>query len=39
MQWLYDRLGEEYEDLTSDECVDENIRCNEYEFYENGKIA
>ena len=24
-------------DLYSAECVDENIRCNEYDFDENGK--
>lgn len=32
-------LQREYEYLLSDECVDETIRANEYEFTENGKIA
>ena len=29
----------EYEYQNSDEAVDESIRANEYEFYENGEIA
>jgi hypothetical protein len=37
--WIYDKLEKEYRYQTSDEIVDENIRCNEYEFFKNGKIA
>jgi hypothetical protein len=36
--WIYSRLESEYEYLTSDEAVDENIRINEYEFDEDGEI-
>jgi hypothetical protein len=32
-------LQQEYEYLMSDDCVDETIQCNEYEFLENGKRA
>lgn len=32
-------LQKEYEYLLSDECVDETIRANEYEFTEDGAIA
>mgnify|MGYP000673864357 FL=1 len=32
-------LNKEMEYLLSDECVDETIRANEYEFLENGKRA
>jgi hypothetical protein len=39
MKWIYDELETEYEYLTSDEYVDENIRANEYEFTEEGSIA
>lgn len=31
-RWLYGRLDDEYEHLTSDEAVDEVIRLNEYSF-------
>ena len=34
---LYHALREEYEYLMSDEAVDETIRCNEYEFTEEGE--
>ena len=34
--WLYDKLEKEYEWLTSDEVVAENIIANEYEFDEFG---
>ena len=37
--WIYDKLEKEYRYQNSDEGVDENIRNNEYEFLENGKIA
>jgi len=36
MRWIYRSLEKEYEYQMSDETVDENIRCNEYEFDENG---
>ena len=39
MRWIYRTLEKEYEYLTSDESVDENIRCNEYEFDEDGDRA
>lgn len=32
-------LRDEYEYRYSDECVDENIRANEYEFMESGRMA
>jgi hypothetical protein len=35
-RWLYRRLEDEYEHLTSDEAVDESIRLNEYSFTEDG---
>jgi len=35
--WIYDQLELENDYLNSDEAVDEAIRCNEYEFYEDGK--
>ena len=35
-RWLYGRLEDEYEHLTSDEAVDESIRLNEYSFTEDG---
>lgn len=37
--WIYRQLEAEYEYRMSDENVDDNIRCNAYEFDENGKIA
>lgn len=37
-QHLYYSLEREYEWSISDECVDENIIANEYEFDENGEI-
>lgn len=36
--WIYRQLELEYEYRMSNEQVDENIRCNEYVFYENGRI-
>ncbi len=36
--YLY-MLRDEYEYLYSDECVEENIRCNEYEFLTDGERA
>jgi len=35
--WLYRQLRNEVDYQNSDECVDENIRANEYEFDENGE--
>lgn len=37
--WIYKQLESEYEYRMLDENVDESIRCNEYEFDENGTIA
>lgn len=37
MLWLYKRMEEVYDYSQSDECVDENITANEYEFTEAGK--
>ncbi|MBC7198091.1 MAG: antitoxin of toxin-antitoxin stability system [Pseudomonas balearica] len=34
--WIYDRLKQEHDWLTSDEQVDESIRANEYTFNEDG---
>ena len=36
--WIYRQLEKEYEYRMSDENVDENIRINEYEFDEEGRI-
>lgn len=35
--WIYQSLEKEYEWLNADEQVDESIRCNEYEFTQEGK--
>jgi hypothetical protein len=37
--WIYKRLYDEYYYLMSDECIDETIEANEYEFTESGDIA
>jgi len=37
MRWAYRRLESEYEYTNADEQVAENIRCNEYEFNEEGE--
>lgn len=37
--WIYKQLEREYQYQTSEECIAENIRCNEYEFTEDGEIA
>ena len=37
--WMFKRLEEEYEYLTSDEVVEESIIANEYEFDEEGSPA
>lgn len=37
--WIFTQLTREYEWLTSDEVVDQNIIANEYEFYEDGSVA
>jgi hypothetical protein len=37
--WIYRQLESEYDYANSDESVDENILCNEYEFDENGKLV
>ena len=39
MLWIYTSLEEEYNWLTADEQIDENIRINEYEFTQEGRIA
>lgn len=39
MRWIYHQLKAEYEYLNSDENVDENIRINEYDFFEDGSRA
>lgn len=39
MRWFYKQLEAENDWLYSAECVDENIRCNDYEFTEGGEIA
>ena len=36
--WIYSQLEADYEHTMSDENVDESMRCNEYEFTEDGKI-
>lgn len=38
-RWMYQRLKEEYEYLTSDKQIEESIIINEYEFTEDGEIA
>lgn len=38
-RWFYRSLEREYEYANSDEIVDENIRANEYEFTELGRIV
>ena len=35
-RWLYRRLEDEYDCLTSDDAVDEAIAANEYTFTESG---
>jgi hypothetical protein len=37
--WIYSQLEKEWEWTNADEQVDESIRCNEYEFTEEGAIA
>lgn len=37
--WIYKWLETEFDYQNSDEAVDESIRANEYEFYENGEIS
>jgi hypothetical protein len=39
MRWIYKNLEAEYEFASADEQVDEHIRCNEYEFTEDGGPA
>lgn len=38
MHWIYRQLETEYHWLNADEQVDESIRCNQYEFGEDGNI-
>lgn len=38
MRWMYRQLEADDEYLNSDECIDETIECNEYEFDEDGGI-
>jgi len=35
--WIFTCLSDEYYYITSDECVDENIEANEYEFFQDGE--
>ena len=37
--WLYKRLRDECDYQNSDECINELIAINEYEFYENGDLV
>lgn len=37
--WLYTSLRDEWDYQSSDECIDEVIALNEYEFYENGDLV
>ena len=39
MQWMYRKLEESWNDINSDESVDDTIQANEYEFHENGTRA
>lgn len=39
MRWIYRQLEREYEWRMSDECVDDDIENNEYEFTEDGSYA
>lgn len=39
MNWIYRRLEKEYDYQMSDECVDEAIIANEYDFNEDGSRA
>ncbi len=39
MDWIYTQLEKEWNFQNSNECVDETIRSNEYEFLENGQRA
>ena len=36
-RWLYRQLGDEYDQLTSDEAVEEGIAINEYTFTDAGR--
>jgi hypothetical protein len=37
--WIYNKLEEEYKYRTSDEACIESIKCNEYEFTEDGGVV
>lgn len=37
-RWIYSQLQAEYEYRMSDECIDETLEANEYEFLEDGTI-
>ena len=37
MRWIYRQLNAAYDEANSDEQVDENIKCNEYLFSEEGR--
>ena len=39
MQWIYKTLESEYEFLTSNEAIEENIKANEFEFDEFGNMV
>lgn len=36
--WIYERLEEEYDYLTSDECIKERVLANDVRFTENGEV-
>ena len=38
-EWIYRGLEQEYDWRQSDECVDESMESNEYEFTEDGERA
>jgi hypothetical protein len=38
MRWIYKQLEAEYDYLTSDETIDDNIRANEWEFTKDGEF-
>lgn len=38
MRWMYRQLEADDEHINSDECIDETIECNEYEFEKDGTV-
>ena len=39
MDWIYDQLKKEYENIQSDESIIETIKANDYEFNEDGVLT